>query len=343
MESGQMRNYLSAAGAFLLVWVGIQWFLPLAAPFLLGWLLAYLAKPITESLHGRLGLHRALSAGIGVTAVLLSLGGLMLLVLSLCFRELTVLAKELPAYGTLLGEQLEQLKAWLVGLAAKAPGSLGEALSQGASELFSGGSVVAERMTSGMISAAGTVAGRLPGGAITAGTAVISGYMIAAQYPLLQVWFRREMPWLEKWRSWFSGLWDTVRQWVTAQAKLSGLTFLLVGGGFLLLRVERPLLWAVITAVVDAIPILGTGTVLIPMAVLALLLGRQVQAIGLAALYITAMMTRSALEPKLVGRELGINPLLTLIALYAGFRLWGIPGMILSPILVVTVRRMIRR
>lgn len=341
--SGHIRNYLAAFGAFLLIWVGFQWILPLAAPFLLGWLFAYLAKPITESLHGKLGFHRGLASGIGVTAVLLSLSGLLLLILSVCFRELTVLAKELPEYGCLMGRQLDNMKTWVVSLAARIPGSLGETLSQGASELFSGGSVVAERMTSGMISAAGSVAGRLPGGAITLGTAVISGYMISAQYPRLRLWIAREMPWMEKWRVWFRELWDTLRQWLSAQLKLSGLTFLLVGGGFLLLRVERPLLWALVTAVVDAVPILGTGTVLIPMSLIALLLGRQVQALGLAALYITAMMTRSALEPKLVGRELGLNPLVTLMALYVGYRLWGIPGMILSPILAVTVRRLIQR
>ena len=128
----------------------------------------------------------------------------------------------------------------------------------------------------------------------------------------------------------------TVGLWLTAQVKLTGVTFAIVTAGFLLLRMEHWLLWAAVTAVVDAIPLLGTGTVLVPMVLFCLLKGERVRALGLLGLYVTAMLTRSALEPKLVGRQLGLNPLVTLMALYAGFRIWGVPGMILSPILAVT-------
>ena len=61
------------------------------------------------------------------------------------------------------------------------------------------------------------------------------------------------------------------------------------------------------------------------------------RALGLVGLYIATALTRSTLEPRLVGRQLGLDPLVTLIALYVGFRLWGLPGMILSPLLVITL------
>ena len=181
----------------------------------------------------------------------------------------------------------------------------------------------------------------LPEGALSLGTGVISGFMISARLPQLRsrlrsglpaVWYDRYLPALGRVRRSLGG-------WLKAQLKLSGLTFGIVGAGFLLLRVEHWAAWALVTAIVDAVPILGTGTVLIPMALIAFLWGEQVRGIGLAALYVTAMLTRSALEPRLVGRQLGMDPLLTLMALYAGWRIWGIWGMILSPVLAVTVRQ----
>ena len=61
---------------------------------------------------------------------------------------------------------------------------------------------------------------------------------------------------------------------------------------------------------------------------------------GLTGLYVTVMLIRSALEPKLLGRHLGINPLVTLVALYAGYQIWGVGGMILAPILTVTAKQL---
>jgi len=100
------------------------------------------------------------------------------------------------------------------------------------------------------------------------------------------------------------------------------------------------LLWAFLIALVDAIPMLGTGTVLVPWSLLCFLQGNPVRGVGLLGLYVTAMLVRSALEPRVVGRQLGINPLLTLAALYAGFRLWGVTGMILAPIITVTATQL---
>lgn len=125
--------------------------------------------------------------------------------------------------------------------------------------------------------------------------------------------------------------------WFRAQCKLMGLTFLLLTIGFLILRVEFPLLLGALIALVDALPMLGTGTVLVPWGLLVLLQGQTALGLGLIALYGVTALTRSILEPRMVGRQLGLNPLLTLVALYIGYRLWGILGMILAPVLTITI------
>ena len=99
---------------------------------------------------------------------------------------------------------------------------------------------------------------------------------------------------------------------------------------------------ALVTALVDAVPLLGTGTILLPWTLVSLLSGEPVRAVGLLGIYVTALITRSALEPKLLGRQLGLDPLAALAALYIGYRLWGFGGMILAPILTVTARELCR-
>ena len=337
MENGRVfRKIGTVTVVFFLVWGAFRYFLPIGAPFLLGWIFASVAEPVTRAISERLGFGRILAAGVSVTLVLLLLLGTVWFLVALCYRELTSFASVLPAYAETVGSQLISFRNWALALTERIPGGLGDLLGSSLAGLFREGGMVLEKLTSGAISAAGSMAGKLPGGALMIGTAVISAYMIAAQYPVL----RRRIFGSERFRTRWEPVLDRLRRtvglWLTAQVKLTGVTFAIVTAGFLLLRMEHWLLWAAVTAVVDAIPLLGTGTVLVPMVLFCLLKGERIRALGLLGLYVTAMLTRSALEPKLVGRQLGLNPLVTLMALYAGFRIWGVPGMILSPILAVT-------
>ena len=114
-----------------------------------------------------------------------------------------------------------------------------------------------------------------------------------------------------------------------------GLTFCILLAGFLLLQVPYAPLWATLIALVDAIPMLGTGLILVPWSVIRFLQQEPAQAIGLLGIFVTATLARSALEPRLVGQQLGLDPLVTLIALYLGYQLLGIPGLLVAPLLAV--------
>ena len=115
------------------------------------------------------------------------------------------------------------------------------------------------------------------------------------------------------------------------------LTFLILLAGFLLLRIDHPFLWAATVCLVDILPVLGTGTVLIPWSVVCFLQGNHLQGIGLLAVYTIISILRSVLEPRLVGKQLGLDPLVTLFAIYAGYHLWGLMGMLVAPILAVVL------
>ena len=98
-----------------------------------------------------------------------------------------------------------------------------------------------------------------------------------------------------------------------------------------ILGVDYPLLFGLIVALVDALPVFGTGTILIPWSLTQFLQNDLRRGIGLLVLYGVAALSRQALEPRLVGKQVGLHPLLTLLALYTGFRAAGVAGMIPLP------------
>ncbi len=110
------------------------------------------------------------------------------------------------------------------------------------------------------------------------------------------------------------------------------LTFFELLIGFSILGFRYPFLIAIVIAAVDFLPVLGTGTVLVPWSVISFLAGRQGRALGLLALWGVTMLVRQLAEPRIMGKHLGIHPLFSLLASYTGLKLFGIPGMVLLPI-----------
>ena len=168
--------------------------------------------------------------------------------------------------------------------------------------------------------------------------------MISAKLPQLRGFFHDKFPEsrLRPVLEVLSRLKNALGGWLKAQAKLCGVTFLVTAGGLLLLKVEHGVFWALTIALVDAVPILGAGTALIPWSLVAFLQGDRMLAFGLLGTYAAVAVVRSVLEPRLVGQQLGLDPLVTLAALYAGYRLWGFVGMILAPMLAVMVTQIVK-
>ena len=107
---------------------------------------------------------------------------------------------------------------------------------------------------------------------------------------------------------------------------------------FLGFNVKYPLLIALITAFVDALPILGSGTVLVPWAIISALDGDINLGIALVVLWIIMCVVRQFVEPKVVSNKLGIHPIFTLIAMYTGFKLFGVMGLLIGPIALIIIK-----
>ena len=318
-------------GGFL--WLAARYLLPVALPFLLGAGIALAAEPAVSGISRKL--PRWAAAAFCITATLLLLAGAVSLLGAVALRQVGRLAKNVPEMAETARQGLATVRDWLTELSSQAPESLRPAAQRTVAEFFSDGSVFLEQVTQRIPGVVTNTAARLGSGAVTLGTGVVAAYLISARLPRLKqgisdrlpdTWKEKTLPALRRVRSALGG-------WLKAQLKLCAVTWGIVAAGFLLLRIPNGTLWALVVAVVDAVPILGTGTVLVPWAVVSLIKGESLQAIGLLCTYGVAAMTRTVLEPRLVGKQLGLDPLTTLAALYVGFRFWGFGGLLLTPIL----------
>ena len=323
----------------LFLWLGGRFLLPLCLPFLLGTALALAAEPVVSLLWGRLHVPRGLASAVGVMGAFLGLALLLVLVLAFLIRELGMLTGAIPDLTETARWGILQARNWLQEMTDQTPESIRPLLQQNVDNLFSGGNAMLDRVFSYVLGLAGSILGHIPDSALGLGTAVISGFMISVRLPRIRKWCSSRFP-----RERMQALSETLRRlknalgaWLSAQLRLAGVTLLILLAGFVILRIPNAPLWAAGICLVDAFPVLGTGTVLLPWSVASLLQGDRARAVGLAAVYVVIALVRSVLEPKLVGKQLGLDPLVTLVALYAGYRLWGIGGMILSPMLAVTV------
>lgn len=322
---------------FISVRLTLAYALPLALPFLLGAALALAAEPMVHFLCIRFRLPRPAATGLGVTAAFCFITLALLLFFAIIVRELGILAGYLPSLETTARDSMSSLSRWLLGFVSRFPTGIRDILTRNINEFFSGSSALLDQALAFVLNLAGGILKNVPESAFVLGTGILSSYMISAKLPRIRTWCAARLS-----RARTRSILDTLRRlrtalfgWVKAQLKLCGITWIILTLGLIVLRVPYAVLWSSLIALLDAFPVLGTGTALLPWSLVCFSQKNTPRAIGLLAVYVVITLSRSILEPKLVGKQLGLDPLITLFSFYAGYKLWGLGGMILAPILAV--------
>ncbi len=343
MKSRFLQKYLSVAALLLALWLGLRYLLPLVRPFLLAAVLALVSEPLVWVLEKRLHLSRGLASGIGVSISLLVTVLLLVTLCAFLLKELGNLAGVMPDLEDTAATGIASLEGFFLSLASNTPDSVNTLLTRGVENLFSGSSKVLDQVSSRMLDMASNILKGLPDSALGLGTWVLASFMTSARLPQIKAFFKKQIPahWREEYLPALKKLRHTMAGWLTAQLKLAAITFCILTLGFLILQIPYAPLWAALISLADALPVLGTGTILVPWSLVCFLQGNTLQAVGLLGIYAAAALMRSILEPKLVGKQLGLDPLVTLMALYAGYHIWGILGMLFAPLLAVTLTQLL--
>lgn len=130
--------------------------------------------------------------------------------------------------------------------------------------------------------------------------------------------------------------------YIRAQLLLSMVVFFILVVGFTIMHLNYGLLLAFILAVLDFIPIIGAGTIMVPWAIVDMALGKWEQAIFLFVIWGIIVLFRRIAEPRFLGSQTGLHPVLSLVGIYVGMKAWGVPGMILTPILFLVILNICR-
>jgi sporulation integral membrane protein YtvI len=255
--------------------------------------------------------------------------------------ELTALARDMPTLLSELSAFVGALRDRIRVYITSAPFEMQDYF-QNALDAFANASTdfisAASGWLLGFITSAASFSPRV---VIFVFTCAISTYFISSGYSKVTAFIMRQMP-EEKHkavREFRTGLVRVFGKWFKAEAMLSGAAFIQLLTAFLILRIQFAIVLALIIAVIDLIPMIGVGSVLVPWALVSLITGNFIRAVTLVVTFGVIAVVRNILEPKLVGGQIGLPPIATLLAMYIGFSAIGVIGMALFPIGLVVLKQ----
>lgn len=329
----------SLIGTILFIYLGIR-ALIYFMPFVIGWFLAFIASPLVSWLEKRLKIVKKLGSAITIILVLGACVGVIYFAVSRIWAEIASLIQNFP-------EMYEDLEAGLLEIGTKGE-QLFARLPQGIQDGWHAmmqnldqtmGKLIGE-MSEPTMEVAGSVAKRIPSIFVATIVTFVSAYFFIAQREEIIIWAKKisPKPIVSRMTMVMDNLKYAVGGYFKAQFKIMVVVFLMLLVGFSLIGVHFSILLALGIAFLDFLPFFGTGTALIPWAVYKFLVGNYRMAIALLILYAVTQVVRQLIQPKLVGDSMGLNPLLTLVLLYIGYKLGSVLGMIFAvPIGMIVV------
>lgn len=335
---------LCAAGG---IYLAGKYMLGIALPFLAAWLVASAALPIAKRLASGSHLPSRLCISLTVLAI-------WALIFTLAAMAIDRAAMEL---GSLIagGERTDAIGG-MIGRAVELFDSLGSRLPilghlrerEELAGFFEGidtamGSIAGKllgELTSKLPALAASAIAAMPSILLSLTVAVISAFYFAldrqrildAVTRVLPKSIRGSIPELRRRAA------MTAAGYIKAYLIILGITFIQLYIGFLILGIDYAFILAVLISLIDILPVLGIGTVLIPWGGIEMIMGHPGRGVGLIVIFAVIEIIRQFIEPRILGRTLGIHPLLTLTAMYIGFSIFGVAGIMIGPLLTLALR-----
>lgn len=326
-----------------LVYIVLKYLLELLFPLIIGLAVAVLLRPVIRFISRKLHLPNKL---IAVLIVLLfySVVGFAVSWLGIrLFTAIKRLVMSLPRtyYATIepaLREIFKGIEIWVAGLDP----SLVQTIQELASSLSNSVGTAISNISSTVIQSISGVVSAIPGLLIAIVFSIIFSLFAAVDYERITHYIMTTFP--DKGRRVMLAIKryaiDIAYKYAKGYFLLMFMTFVELSIGLSILKVENPIVIASIIAVIDILPVLGTGGVVIPWLLIELIIGNIPRAIGLGVLYVVITVVRNIMEPKIIGEQLGLHPLIMLACIYIGAKVFGFLGMFALPVSVVMIKHL---
>jgi sporulation integral membrane protein YtvI len=324
------------------VWLLLRFALPWLLPFIIAFGISRLVEPAVRFLTVRLRLPRGVASLLCTLIVFAVAVTLIIAVIGRIIYELSAFAKDVPALLADVSRVFSAAEDKLRLYALDAPAEMAQYLLGALDGLSVKSADMLAALSRKILALLSSIASASPGFFIFTFTCAVSSFFISSGYKSVTGFILRQIPrgHHAAMREFKSDLTATLGKWTKAQLMLSGITFVEMTIAFCVMRIEFAVLLALVIAIIDALPILGAGTVLIPWALISLMGGGVSRAVMLLVTFGVILIVRRVVEPKLIGAQLGMPPIAMLFAMYVGYRAAGFVGMALFPIGLIMVKHL---
>lgn len=321
----------SLVGTFLFIYLGLKG-ISYFMPFVIGWCLSFIASPIVEWMEKKVKLRKKLGSALIIIAVLVICILAIYFVASRVIREVVSLIDSIPHMyneleknGRLITEKGEEIFALL-------PMSVREELNTLASNFDETAGKLIARISAPTVEAAGNITKKIPSLFISTIVMFISAYFFIAEREEVIASAKKIVPSpiVKRMSMVVYNLKYALGGYFKAQFKIMGVVFGILLIGFTFMGIHFSILLALGIAALDFLPFFGTGTALIPWSIYKLLTGDYKFMIGLLIIYGVTQLVRQLIQPKLVGDSIGLDPLITLLLLFVGYKTGGLLAMIFA-------------
>ncbi|MBP3376835.1 MAG: sporulation integral membrane protein YtvI [Clostridia bacterium] len=339
-----------ALGIAVFFWIFFKYALSALMPFLLAAVISALVSPIAKKVSKKTKIPQKISAGAILILIFSLTLTLLYFAISKLILELGDLLARLSESPDMIGNALQGLVDRLTGngthfsflqkiFDSEALKSLGIDINSALRDAL--GSMISS-LTGALPSAAVSLIKEIPNVLLFIIVFLIAAFYFSADMGSISNSLSSVLP--DRWAAKIPVIKEKFKKTVTGYLKayflIMLLTFFEMLAGLTLLGVEYALIMAIVISVVDILPILGAGTVLIPWAIFALISSNTPLGVGLLVLYAVTLVARQFIEPKIVGSTLGIHPLATLASVYLGLKFLGFVGIFVGPMVALLLREL---
>ncbi|MBE5882984.1 MAG: sporulation integral membrane protein YtvI [Lachnospiraceae bacterium] len=325
-----LANIAIALIIFLLIIMVAPRVLIFFSPFVAGWIIALIASPMVRFFEEKLKIKRKAGSAFVIIAVIALVVLLLYLVGAKLVEEIIGLISALPEMWAAVESDFSDISRNLNVFYKRLPQNVQSGITDLAEEIAGLMGETLSKVSTPTINAVGNFAKSLPTIIIGVIMALLASYFFVAEKKTVAEWLRKNMPSSIQIRYQMikKSLVMAVGGYLKAQLKIEVWMYLLLVIGLSILKIDYALLIALGIAFLDFFPFFGTGTVMVPWAIIKILSGDYSMAIGLLIIWGGGQLARQLIQPKIVGDSVGVPPIPTLFLLYIGYKVGGVFGMI---------------
>ncbi len=309
-------------------------------PFVVGWIISCIANPLVHFLESKLKIKRKAGTVVVSALVIGAVIGAGYLIISILIRQLQGYMASIPEMWDSIQSDLSHARDAINRLFLNISPQWEATLDAAGNMITEFMKELPSKIESDSFEGVGSLVGSIASVIISVIMCMLSAYFFIAERDYVYRWMKKLMPSsiYERYGVIYKSLIQAVGGYFKAQLKIEVWIYLLMLIGLLILRVDYAILIAFAIAALDFFPVFGTGAVFWPWAILKVLSGDYVRAVGFVIIWGVGQLVRQLIQPKIMGDSIGMAPIPTLILLYVGYKVSGVVGMIFAvPIGIIVV------